>query len=46
MRNVNNVIDIQGGWRKIEESSVPLTEYACPTTIPQEEIDKAIEAVA
>ena len=45
-RGFNNVIDIQGGWRTIEESSTPLTEYACPTTIPQEEIDKAIEAVA
>ncbi|MCB0580759.1 MAG: MBL fold metallo-hydrolase [Phaeodactylibacter sp.] len=45
-RGFNNVIDIEGGWRKIEESSTPLSEYACPTTIPQEEIDKAIEAVA
>ena len=45
-RGFNKVVDIEGGWHKIEESSAPLTEYACPTTIPQEEIDKAIEAVA
>ncbi|MCB0560998.1 MAG: MBL fold metallo-hydrolase [Lewinellaceae bacterium] len=45
-RGFNDVIDIQGGWHTIEESSTPLSEYACPTTIPQEQIDKAIEAVA
>lgn len=45
-RGFGNVVDIQGGWRAIEGSSAPLTDYACPTTIPQEEIDKAIEAVA
>ena len=45
-RGFNNVIDVQGGWRAIEESSAPLSEYACPTTIPQEVIDQAIEAVA
>ena len=45
-RGFNDVIDIKGGWRTIEASSTPLSEYACPTTIPQEEIDKAIEAVA
>ena len=45
-RGFNNVVDVQGGWRAIEESSAPLSEYACPTTIPQEVIDQAIEAVA
>ena len=37
---------LKGGWRTIEASSTPLSEYACPTTIPQEQMDKAIEAVA
>ncbi len=45
-RGFENVIDIQGGWRAIEKADVPKTEYACPTTIPQEVIDQAVDAVA
>lgn len=45
-RGFENIVDIDGGWRALEESSAPKTEYVCPTTIPQEELDAALEAVA
>lgn len=45
-RGFDNVIDIKGGWEEIEKSDLPKTEYTCPTTIPQEVIDQAIESVA
>jgi glyoxylase-like metal-dependent hydrolase (beta-lactamase superfamily II)/rhodanese-related sulfurtransferase len=45
-RGFENVIDIKGGWEEIEKSDLPKTEYTCPTTIPQEVIDQAIESVA
>ena len=45
-RGFDNLIDIQGGWNAIEENeNVPKTDYNCPTTISQEELDAAIEAV-
>ncbi len=45
-RGFENVVDIAGGWNDLEGSSAPKTEYVCPTTIPQEELDAAVEAVA
>ena len=45
-RGFENLVDITEGWRAIEVSEVPKTEYACPTTIPQEVIDAAIAEVA
>ena len=45
-RGFENIVDIARGWRAIEESSAPKTEYVCPTTIPQETLDEALEAVA
>jgi len=44
-RGFENIIDIKGGWRDIEESDTPKTEYTCPTTIPQKVIDEAVNAV-
>lgn len=44
-RGFRDVIDISGGWRAVEESQVPKTEFVCPTTIPQEVIDEALDAV-
>jgi len=45
-RGFDNLIDIQGGWNAIEENeNVPKTDYVCPTTISQDELDAAIEAV-
>lgn len=45
-RGFSNVTDMIGGWQAIEEVNVPITAYVCPTTIPQEEMDAALEAVA
>ena len=44
-RGYHNLVDIQEGWRAIEESAVPKTDYICPTTIEQEVIDEAVAAV-
>lgn len=45
-RGFENVIDIKGGWKAIEATEgLPKTEYVCPTTIAQEEIDAAVETV-
>ncbi|MBK7410511.1 MAG: MBL fold metallo-hydrolase [Saprospirales bacterium] len=45
-RGIQNLVDIKEGWRAVEASDVPKTEYACPTTISQEVIDAAIAEVA
>ncbi len=44
-RGFQNLVNIEKGWRAIEESEVPKTEYVCPTTIDQDVIDEAVEAV-
>lgn len=45
-RGFENLVDIEFGWNAMEENDgIAKTEYACPTTIPQEELDKALEAV-
>ena len=44
-RGFHNVVDIAGGWADLEQLDVPKTDYVCPTTIPQEVVDKAVEAV-
>ncbi len=45
-RGFENIVDIQGGWNELEPSEAAKTEYVCPTTIPQEEIDAMVERVA
>lgn len=44
-RGLHNLVDIQKGWGAIEKTSVPKTEYTCPTTIPQEVVDAAVAEV-
>ena len=44
-RGFGHIVDITKGWRAIEESNTPKTDYVCPTTIPQEVIDEAVNAV-
>ena len=44
-RGFRNLVDIQKGWRAIEASKVPVTNYACPSTLTQETIDQAVAAV-
>ena len=45
-RGFHNIVDIIGGWRAIEATEAPLTDYVCPSTMAQETIDDAVEAVA
>jgi len=45
-RGFHNIVDIQNGWNDLEVSDLPQTDYVCPTTIDQEELDAAIEAVS
>ncbi|MEL6657528.1 MAG: rhodanese-like domain-containing protein, partial [Bacteroidota bacterium] len=44
-RGFKNLVDIQKGWRAIEASNIPKTDYACPSTITQEKIDAAVADV-
>lgn len=44
-RGFHNLVDIKEGWRAIEESPLPKTDFTCPTTISQEVIDKAVAEV-
>lgn len=44
-RGFHQVVDIQKGWRAIEPSAVPTTDYVCPTSLTQEVIDQAVTEV-
>ncbi|RMG86680.1 MAG: MBL fold metallo-hydrolase [Bacteroidetes bacterium] len=44
-RGFENLVDIAGGWKAIEQTDAPKTDYVCPTTIPQEQVDEVIAAV-
>jgi hypothetical protein len=44
-RGFENLIDIEGGWKALEETTIPTTDYICPTTLDQETVDAAVEAV-
>ncbi len=45
-RGFENIVDIKGGWRAIEETDIPLTDYVCPTTLSKEVVEEAVNAVA
>ena len=45
-RGFNNLVDIQEGFKGIEENrTIDLTDYACPSTLSQEIIDEAVNEV-
>lgn len=44
-RGFHNLTDVQKGWKAIEASAIPKTDYACPSTLSQATIDAAVEAV-
>jgi len=45
-RGFDNLVDIQYGWNEMEQNEgIPKTEYVCPTTIPQETLDQAMDEV-
>jgi glyoxylase-like metal-dependent hydrolase (beta-lactamase superfamily II)/rhodanese-related sulfurtransferase len=42
-RGFEHLVDIKGGWKAIEaQANIAKTDFACPSTIPQEVIDEAI----
>ncbi len=45
-RGFENVINIQGGWVAIEKEDIPTSDYACPSTISQEVVEEAVNAVS
>lgn len=45
-RGFEQITDIKGGWRALEAAGAPVSDYACPTTIDQAEIDEAVAAVS
>ncbi|MEZ4987664.1 MAG: MBL fold metallo-hydrolase [Saprospiraceae bacterium] len=44
-RGFRHVVDITNGWPAIEKSNMPITDYACPSSLTQEVIDQAVAAV-
>ena len=45
-RGFHDLVDVKKGFKGIKETErIPLTNYQCPTTIDQEVIDAAVEAV-
>lgn len=45
-RGFDNVVDVQGGWKALQETDLPKTDYVCPTDLPPEIIDAVLESVA
>ncbi len=43
-RGVNQVVDIANGWKDLENTAMPKSEYTCPTTIDQEVLDEAVQS--
>ncbi|MEM1216792.1 MAG: rhodanese-like domain-containing protein, partial [Bacteroidota bacterium] len=44
-RGYRNLIDVKRGWNAIKDSNIPKTDYVCPTTLSQDKVDAAVEAV-
>lgn len=45
-RGFEHIVNVLGGWKAIEAvAELPKSEYLCPTTLAQEVIDAAVEAV-
>lgn len=44
-RGFNHIVNIEQGWRGIEATEIPKTNYVCPSTLDQSTIDSAVEAV-
>jgi hypothetical protein len=42
-RGFEHLVDIKGGWKAIEaQANIAKTDFACPSSIPQEVLDEAI----
>jgi hypothetical protein len=46
-RGVRNIIDVHQGFKGIEENgSIALTDYKCPTSMTQEELEELTASVS
>lgn len=43
-RGFESIININGGFKALAETNLPKTDYVCPTTISDEEIEEAVFA--
>lgn len=44
-RGFQNLVNVRGGWGAIKDTNLTKSDYACPTSMSQETIDEAVEAV-
>ncbi|MEZ4776397.1 MAG: rhodanese-like domain-containing protein [Bacteroidia bacterium] len=44
-RGIASIVDVEGGWDALLKTSIPTTDYICPTELPQEVIDRQVEEV-
>jgi rhodanese-related sulfurtransferase len=44
-RGFNRLTDVREGFQGISETSAPISNYTCPTEIPQEVLDTALSKV-
>ena len=45
-RGFEHVIDVIGGWKALLNTDIEVSDYTCPTTIPQQLIEEAVASVA
>ncbi|GLR17676.1 MBL fold metallo-hydrolase [Portibacter lacus] len=46
-RGIRNIVDVQQGFKGIEENGhIALTDYKCPTSMSQEELDELVASVS
>ncbi|MEZ4825081.1 MAG: MBL fold metallo-hydrolase [Bacteroidia bacterium] len=44
-RGFSKIVDVTGGWDALLKTTIPTTDYVCPTELPQEVIDRQVEEV-
>ena len=44
-RGFHQLVDVTGGWKSLQETDMPKSDFVCPTTMSQATIDEAVEAV-
>lgn len=44
-RGFENLVNIQGGWNALKETSLGKTDYVCPSKMSQKEVDDAVLSV-
>ena len=44
-RGYQHLVNVRGGWNAVKTTDLPKSDYVCPTTLPQDTVDEAVEAV-